>query len=489
MGVANHIFERIEQMRLAADGGGSMTYEEARAYIGKISKTGSILGLGSIRNLMRELSDVQEKLSIIHLAGTNGKGSVGAFLAAALMEAGCRVGRYTSPAVFSPLEVWQIDGVSITKEEYIHVLSQAKSACDILISKGLSQPTVFEVETAMAFLWFYQRKCDYVLLETGMGGREDATNLIRKPLCSVLTSISMDHMQFLGDTLGKIAAQKAGIIKEGCPVVAVKQKPEAMTVIEQVAREKHARLFVADAAKTCKILKKDLTEMRYSCEYYAGSTIPEAGAAEEINSCNDAVESMEETEITLHTTGSYQLENSLLALTVLRQILHIPMETIARGFSRVRWEGRFEILRKEPLFIIDGAHNPGAAEKLRQTIENYFTNCKITYIIGVLQDKNHEKMLELMLPFTRRVYTVTPENSRAMDGKLLGQEVEEVWRKLGQGRARVVTVCDTIEHAVQQSLTGAGKEDVILAWGSLSYLGQVRACVIQNDLVIENQVR
>lgn len=439
-----------------------MTYEEARTYSKTISKTGSILGLDSIRNLMRELSDVQEKLSILHLAGTNGKGSVGTFLAAGLKEAGYRVGRYTSPAVFSPLEVWQIDGSPITEEEYADILTQVKAACDRLCRRGLPQPTVFEVETAMAFLWFYQKKCDYVLLETGMGGREDATNLITKPLCSVLTSISMDHMQFLGDTLEKIAAEKAGIIKENCPVVSAWQKEEALRVIRQKAEEKKAPLILADVKK-CKILKEDLNMIQY---LYLEDACKEA----EWDSKKDI--------FTLHMTGRYQIENSMLALTVLRQIFKLPRKTIQKGFAKAGWAGRFEILREKPLFVIDGAHNIDAAEKLKETIENYFTNCRITYIIGILQDKEHRKMLETLLPFSGCVYTVTPENSRAMDGKLLQQEIEKIWQETGQKQGKRVIACDTVEQAVQQALVAAGQADVILAWGSLSYLGRLKECVL-----------
>ena len=226
-----------------------MDYEQAREYAANVSRSGSILGLASIENLMKELDNVQEKLRIIHIAGTNGKGSVGAFIERVLIEAGYRVGRYTSPAVFDPMEVWKINLNNMSHEAYARILSQVKEACDRLTEKGMEHPTIFEVETAMAFLYFYQENCDYVLLEVGMGGRTDATNLIKAPVCSVLTSISMDHMQFLGNTQEEIAYAKAGIIKEGCPVASVNQKEEVMRVIRTEAEKLHAPIFPIDETK------------------------------------------------------------------------------------------------------------------------------------------------------------------------------------------------------------------------------------------------
>lgn len=222
-----------------------MTYDEARTYISNVSKTGSILGLDSIRALMAELSNVQDAIPIIHIAGTNGKGSVGAYLASILQEEGLHVGRYCSPAVFDPLEVWQYDGRNMSQDEYASIMSQVKSACDIVVSKGGVYPTVFEVETAAAFLYFYQKQVDVLLLETGMGGSTDATNLILRPMASVITTISMDHMQFLGDTLSLIAQAKGGIIKEECPVFSAMQQPEVEQVLNAIAGRKHTTIKYA----------------------------------------------------------------------------------------------------------------------------------------------------------------------------------------------------------------------------------------------------
>lgn len=420
------------------------TYEEARAYSKTISKTGSILGLDSIKNLMRELGDVQEKLHILHIAGTNGKGSTGTFLAAILKEAGFSVGRYTSPAVFTPLEVWSINGTNISEEEYCQTLSQVKDACDILVSKGMPHPTIFEVETAVAFLYFYQKKCDYVLLETGMGGKEDATNLIQKPVCSILTSISMDHMKFLGNTLTEIATQKAGIIKRDCPVFSSMQKEEVLLVIQKEAEKKKAVLSVAHP-DAYQILQKGEDSTTF--------VEPDLG------------------EITIPMAGEYQLSNVSLAIEAAKWLLQEKQlenakDIIRNGLKKAYWPGRFELLSREPDVIIDGAHNEDAALQLRKTVENCFTNRRITYIIGVLADKEHEKMLKIMLPLATKVYTVTPQNDRALPGEMLAKEAAKFHSD--------VTVAKSVEEAVMQALDQSKKEDVILAFGSLSYLAEVK---------------
>lgn len=423
------------------------TYEEARAYSKTISKTGSILGLTSIKNLMRELGNVQEKLQILHIAGTNGKGSTGAFLAAILKEAGFSVGRYTSPAVFTPLEVWSINGINISKEEYCKILSQVKDACDILVSKGMPHPTIFEVETAVAFLYFYQKKCDYVLLETGMGGKEDATNLIQKPVCSILTSISMDHMKFLGNTLSEIAAQKAGIIKKGCPVFTSMQKEEALAVILKEAGKMGAKLTVANPEGYHILQKKEDSTMFVE---------PDLG------------------ELAIPMAGEYQIFNVSLAIETAKWLLQKEQvknakEIIKNGLKKAYWPGRFELLLKEPDVIVDGAHNEDAAIQLKKTVENCFTNRRITYIIGVLADKEHEKMLKIMLPLAAKVYTVTPHNDRALSGELLAKEA----RKFHPD----VTEAESVKKAVVQALNQSKKEDVILVFGSLSYLAEVKEAV------------
>jgi dihydrofolate synthase/folylpolyglutamate synthase len=439
-----------------------MTYEEARGFIREAAKSGSVLGLLSITRLMEELGNVQETLPIIHIAGTNGKGSVGAYLAAIFRKAGLHVGRYCSPAVFDPLEVWQYDGKNISETEYANVMSQVKSACDIMLSKGFACPTVFEIETAAAFVWFAEKKPDVVLLEVGMGGETDATNIISHPIASVITTISMDHMQFLGDTVAKIATVKAGIIKDGCPVFSAPQEYSAAEVLRRRAQEKHASLVLLEE-ESARLVSQEPGRlcMEYRSEKY-GTLFLETKLA-----------------------GLYQLRNAALAaetaLALLPELVvsEIPSNeqlrtTVQQGVADAVWPGRFEVIGHEPLFIIDGAHNEDAARCLARTIQNCFTNTPLTYIIGVLADKEHGKMLRLLLPYADAVYTVTPDNPRALDA---GALAEEAARLHGN-----VICCDSIRDAAGQALFHAKQAGTpVLAFGSLSYLKDLKEVYQETD--------
>jgi dihydrofolate synthase/folylpolyglutamate synthase len=221
------------------------------------------------------------------------------------------------------MEVWRINLNPMSHEEYADIMEQVKYACDRMVEKGLEHPTIFEVETAMAFLYFYQKKCDYVLLEVGMGGRTDATNLIQKPVCSVITSVSMDHMQFLGGTLSEIAYAKAGIIKKDCPVVTTMQKEAAMEVIKAEAEKQHARLFISNTSKVTGE-KDSIREIQFA--------YPGIGT------------------VTTHLTGAYQVENACLAIKVLKEVLKIADQTIIRGIEKTVWPGRFEIVGKAAFY-------------------------------------------------------------------------------------------------------------------------------------------
>ncbi len=428
------------------------TYQEARAYLNQVSKTGSILGLTSIQNLMKELGDVQEKLPIVHIAGTNGKGSTGAFIGSILQEAGYSVGRYTSPAVFSPLEVWQINGEPIGQSDYVALAQKVKTACDRMVEMGMEHPTIFEVETAMAFCYFYEKKCDYVLLEVGMGGREDATNLIQRPLCSVIASVSRDHMQFLGETLYEIARAKAGIIKKGCPVVAVRGQEEAMRAICEEAALQEAPLVIAEWEQA-DILSRTADAIRFS---YSG-----------IGECEIAL------------AGSYQIKNAVLAIETAKLLLKERMsesetcDCIRSGLKKAVWQGRFERVCLEPELYLDGAHNEEAALLLRETLENCFTNRRILYIIGVLADKEHDRMLEIMLPLADRVYTISPHNPRALEAKKLAEEAAKYHGN--------VQACESVEEAAKCAREAWTSGDVIVAFGSLSYLGEMKSVIRQLD--------
>jgi dihydrofolate synthase/folylpolyglutamate synthase len=423
-----------------------LTYQEARAFVDETKKYGSILGLTSICNLMQRLGNVQEQLKVIHVAGTNGKGSTCTMIASVLSEAGYKVGRYSSPAVFFYEEIYQINGQTIRQEDFAEAACAVEHACKAMVEAGQPHPTSFEVETAIAFLYFAKKECDVVVLETGMGGATDATNIVKKPVCCVLTSISMDHMGFLGDSLEKIATVKAGIIKKKCPVVTVRQKDEAMAVIRAYARQLSSSLDIANPDQAENV-EYDADELHFD---YAGLK-----------------------GICLGITGSFQLENAELAIETIRQLVDVGYQVteahIRDGLRKARWPGRFETICRDPYIIIDGAHNEDAARKLQETIENCFTNRPITYIIGVLADKEHEKILKILLPYARKVYTVTPDSPRALAGKKLCTEAKRFHPDVQNE--------DSIAFAIEHAVSGAMEHEVILVFGSLSYLSQVKEVV------------
>lgn len=425
-----------------------MTEKETYEYIQNLQSLGSHLGLECIRELCRRLGNPQNDLKFIHIAGTNGKGSVLAMVSETLGACGYKTGRYLSPVITDYRERFQINGRMISKKLLCAYVGRLKAVCEEMTVEGFAHPTPFEFETALAFLYFKEKRCDVVVLETGMGGETDATNIITTTIVAVLTSISMDHMQFLGNTLSDIAKVKAGIIKEGVQAVSAWQEPEAAEVIEKTCMEKHGVLHLADREKA-KILGVSEQGMRFSYKNHS--------------------------KMKLSLRGTCQLVNGAVALEVLDCLkesfgFHLPEEKIKNAFENVYWQGRFEKIAKKPDFYIDGAHNEAAARSLSQTIEFYFTNKKIIYIMGVLKDKEYEKIIEATYPYADSIITVkTPHNERAMDAYELAKAVAVYHKR--------VTAADSLEEAVEMAYLMAGKDAVIIAFGSLSYLGELTAIV------------
>ena len=447
-----------------------MNYIEAMDFLEETKKYGSQLGLTSIQNLMAELGNIQDEIPLVHIGGTNGKGSVGAMLSQVLTESGYRVGRFCTPDVFAYEDEFQMNGINIKKERLAQLFTKVKAACEKLVAQGKAHPTRFEVETAAAFLWFYEEKCDIALLEVGMGGATDATNLIRKPLISVLTSISMDHIRFLGNSLAEIATVKSGIIKSQVSIVTMKQKPEAMEVIKRKAEEMQAELFLADATQV-----QNVTQIggRYAFEWKAPMDSNKVCIAVDtvknnIRKDESASDSLCIT-VNLSLCGAFQVENAVCVLNILhilqKKYPKITETVIQQGLSHTTWHGRMEQIGTEPDFYLDGAHNEDAVRKLRKTLDDGFSERRIVYIMGVLADKDYEKMIAMMFQPGDHVYTVTPGNPRALDGKelekqLLRQNIHAQY-------------CENIQDAVLYALRDAQKEDMILAFGSLSYLRDV----------------
>lgn len=428
-----------------------MNYKEAMEYIEQVGRLGMVPGLDSIRELCGRLGDPAKALKFVHIAGTNGKGSVSAYVASALKCGGYRVGRYISPTIFDYRERIQVNDRLITKTALCRLMERIKEVCDGMVAQGLPHPTPFELETAMGFLYFQEKECDVVVLETGMGGLMDATNIVENTLAAVITSVSMDHMKFLGNTLAAIAAQKAGIIKKGCTVVTIRQTQEVMEVIERQAAALGCPLAVADESEA-KHLCYGLERQRFD---YGG---------------------IKGVEISL--AGQYQIGNAVLALEVLRTLgekgLGVSERMLRKGMAEAVWPGRFTVIGRRPWFVADGAHNEDGARRLAQSIEYYFKGKRILYIMGVFADKEYEKIIAGTHFLADQIITVAaPQNPRALPAYELAQEVAKVHPQ--------VTAADSLEEAVEMSYLLAGKEDVIVAFGSLSFLGRLMEIVAERQ--------
>ena len=424
-----------------------MNYKEARVYLDEVSKYGSVLGLESMRELLHRLGDPQNELKFIHISGTNGKGSVLAYLSTILTGAGYRTGRYISPTLFSYRERIQVDGEYIEKESLARHVTAIAAAAEDMQKAGLPSPTVFEIETALAFLYFKEKRCDIVTLEVGCGGLLDATNVITTTVMEVIASISMDHTDLLGDTLAKIAAQKAGIIKPDTMVVSAQQKSEAAQVIEDTCKEQHCTLQMVDESK--------ISNVHYGAE---GQTF--------------SYKTWENVAISL--AGSYQIKNAALALEgveALRKLGYaLSDQQVREGLLHTAWRGRFTTLRRDPTVIIDGAHNPAAALELKESLERYFPGKTLYFVMGMFKDKDYAQVIDLTAPLARHIITVeTPGNPRALPARELAEAVGKVNPS--------VEWADSVAHGVEKALAMAGKEDAVIVFGSLSFLGEAADAV------------
>ena len=370
-----------------------MDYKEAREYLESTNKYGSVLGLDNIKELLKRLGNPQNRLNVVHFAGTNGKGSTMAYLESILLCAGYSVGKYTSPAVFDEREIITVDRTPISEEDVAHYIEIISIIVEEMVSEGLAHPTRFEIETAMAFLFFAELELDVCLIECGMGGRDDATNVFEKNLLAVITSISLDHTKELGDTIEQIKENKEGIIKEGCPVV------------------------------------------------YAGTL----GSINDINQ-----------------------ETARRAAEELKKQGFKLKKFIDEGIEETTWPGRMETICENPLLIIDGAHNPGAVLKLRDYIDLHFTNKKITFIMGVLADKDFAEEASIIGNKATKIYTITPNNSRGLGAHSLAETIGDYNSE--------VTSTNSISEAVEGAIRSVkeGQTDMIIAFGSLSILKDIK---------------
>ena len=423
-----------------------MNYEDAMNFIQNTNKFGSVLGLDNIRELLERLGNPQDQLRVVHIAGTNGKGSTLAFLAGIFRESGYRAGRYVSPASFSYEERFRINEENISKKDLCFYMEKIKNVAEEMVKDGLSHPTMFEIETALSFLYFLDKKVDVVLLETGMGGRLDATNVVKKPIATVIASIGMDHMQFLGDTLEKIASEKAGIIKEGCPVISYDNTKEVNEVIKNKAKQMHAKVTFVNSAGI-RVLQESLNGESFSYRSSDGRWY-------------------EKIEIPL--LGRHQINNAALALETLNVIKNyycISDFQTEDGMRKTIWRGRIEILEREPMVICDGAHNPDGAKSLLSFLQNNFTNQRLIYIMGVLSDKDYEQMVQILAPAADKIYTVAPDNPRALSSRELCNCISKYHQNVEE-RQRLAECLSEVRQKAE-------KDDVIIICGTLSFQNEL----------------
>ena len=426
-----------------------MNYTEARAYVDSTERFGIKPGLERITKMLAYVGNPQDKLKFVHVAGTNGKGSTCTMMASVLMEAGYKTGLFTSPFVIDFRERFMVDGEMISENEFAEIMTRVRTVNDLLEKSGTSL-TQFELITAVALLWFVQKECDVVVLECGLGGRLDSTNVIRAPLCSVITKISLDHTDILGDTVEKIASEKAGIIKPGCPVVlAPHQDQAAVRVIEKKCAEIGSSLIVSGMdTVSVKTMLPTMSEI-----YYGGLRLM------------------------IPLAGAHQFENAVTTVNAARELnergLVISDDQIVSGIAKAKIPARFEIISHAPLVVVDGAHNPDGVEALCSSVDALLGGRSIVGIIGMLRDKAYEEALSQIIPRFDMVLTVTPDSPRALSAKELAACAE---RFAGEGVS--VKPVDSLKKAASIALDMTDEASAVVVCGSL-YLASAMRPVLQ----------
>lgn len=415
-----------------------MNIDETLSYIHAVCWRGSVPGLERIGALLARMGDPQKQMRFIHVTGTNGKGSTCAMMASILRAAGYRTGLYTSPFLIRFNERMQVDGRQITDDELCEITAYVRPLADALDP----HPTEFEMVTAIAFAYFARHNCDIVVCEVGMGGEFDATNVIPAPEAAVFCNIGLDHTQYLGDTIEKIAATKAGIIKPGCEAVLYRQTASVEEIIRQRCERLGVPLHLADF-DGIRPEKAGLEGQVFDWEELAGLHLP--------------------------LLGRHQLCNAAVALTAMRVLQKrgwsITEEHIRRGLAATDWPGRFQIIGHDPLFIMDGGHNPQCIRALEQNIRDYLPDRPLTVLTGVMQDKDYHCMYRGVVPYARSFITVTPDNPRSLPAGELAAYIREL--------GAPVTACDTIRGGVSLALEQAGPGGTVLCYGSLYLIGDV----------------
>ncbi len=419
-----------------------MNYKAAIDFIQGTKVFGSKLGLERISKLMDLLGNPEDKLQIIHVAGTNGKGSTIAFMSSVLIQAGYKVGIYTSPGLHHFNDRIRINQKEIDDDSVAEITDKIKSKIDEMLDMGFEHPTEFEIMTALALLYFKENKCNIVILEVGLGGRLDSTNVIKAPMLAVITPIDYDHMDILGNTIEKIALEKAGILKRGTRLILSPQREEAELVI----------------LKKAEALGIPVHKVSFS-------------SIEPISwNENTQCFSVDQEEFKTSILGCHQIQNALVAIEAIYALetlgVDIPHDALKKGLVMARWPARFEVLSKDPLMVIDGAHNLQGVKILKENLLSYFPTKEIIFIMGVMKDKNYTEMIKEMKPLMHKVYTVTPDNNRS----LKAEDLQEALSREGI----LAKACLGIPQAIEESMNQIEDNQMICAFGSLYFMGELR---------------
>lgn len=432
-----------------------MTYQEAENYILDIPKFTTKNGLNNTKELIKELGNPEKTMKIIHVAGTNGKGSVCAFTASMLTEAGKRTGLFTSPHLVRITERFRIDGIEMTEMEFLKAFTQVKRATEKMIERGFSHPTFFEFLFAMGLVHFREKCVEYVVLETGLGGRLDSTNVIEHPVITAITSISLDHTEYLGETIREIAAEKAGIIKENTPVIVGINKEEAVKVIEEKAMEKMTEILKI-SRKDYKICEKTNKHIDFflDVKYYGN------------------------VRVSLPYSAKYQVENAAEAIRIIEKILkkdEYSPEIINQGLNKRLWQGRMEQVIEDIYF--DGAHNEDGVRAFLETAKELIRNRECVLLFGAVKEKNYEEMIkEIAVSLNAEAVVVTNlDTPRSMEAEKLKSTFERYTKNK-------VICCENTAAAWKKALELKKKESVLFCVGSLYLVGELKAITgVLND--------
>lgn len=416
--------------------------------IHEFNRFGMVLGLDRMEELLRRLGNPQDDLKVIHVAGTNGKGSVSKYLEEGLSACGYKMGIYTSPYIETFNERIRYDGADISDEDLEYYGQKVVSAAEAMVADGLDSPTEFEVVTAIAFLYFAGRQADITILEVGLGGIGDSTNVVKSPLASVITSISYDHMAQLGSSLAEIAVNKAGIIKTGCPVIANVPQQDAAKIIARKAYAMGSRLYDISGIRAA-VSDETPFSQKVSMELYEKSY----------------------SDVEISMVGRHQAENlktALATLEILRKsgAVKLDREALYEGLKRARQPGRFEVISEDPLVIIDGAHNEAGAQALQETMAQHFAGKKILLVAGILADKEIDSIVKFLTKITDHIIVTEPDNPRKLAAEKLAGHVADF--------GVAAEAISDVEAAVHRAKELADGYDVILFAGSLYLIGDVR---------------